>query len=136
MTDANAIKAAVRSTYDARVRGDLEGTIAAFAEDVVFEFNGQGTGLPGLAAPVTGKAAVRPVMQQLIDNFRFTDREEVSLLVEAEKAALHWRAIVTFTPNGRSAKFDVFDFYKFRDGKIAVLRQSTDSAMVKTMVGT
>ena len=38
--DSDLIRKVVRSTYEARVRGDLEGTLAAFADDVVFEFNG------------------------------------------------------------------------------------------------
>ena len=41
MTDANTIREAIRSTYRARVRGDLEGTVAHLADDAVFDFNGR-----------------------------------------------------------------------------------------------
>ena len=50
MTDGGKIREIVRSTYEARSRGDLIGTMASFADDVVYEFFGQGTGLPGLAS--------------------------------------------------------------------------------------
>ena len=87
MTDVESMKKIVRSTYAARVKGDLEGTLAAFADDIVFEFNGRGTGVPSMGAPVHGIEALRPVMKELVDNFRFSDWREVSLIAEGEKAA-------------------------------------------------
>jgi len=108
--------------------------LAAFADDVVFEFNGRGTGLPSMSAEVQGKEALRPILKEFIDNFRFSDWQEVSLVVEGDKAALHWRANVTFTRNGRSARFDVFDFITLRDGKFVDFRQATDTARVQAMI--
>jgi ketosteroid isomerase-like protein len=89
MTDANTIREATRSTYKARVRGDLEGTVALFADDAVFDFNGEGVGLPNMGTAVRGKPAIRLLMTEFIDAFRMSDWEEVSLVVEGDKAALH-----------------------------------------------
>jgi ketosteroid isomerase-like protein len=135
MTDSETIRKIVRSTYEARSRGDLDGTMASFADDAVFGFNGQGTGLPSMATEARGKPAVRRLIQEFIDSFRFSDWQEVSFVVEGNKAALHWRANVTFTPNGRSEHFEVFDFLTFRDGKIVDFRQGTDTAKVRSMLG-
>ena len=110
--------------------------MALFADDVVFDFNGLGTGLPSMAAAVRGKPAVRRLMTEFIDNFHFSDWQEVSFVVEGDKAALHWRANVTFTQSGRSHRFDVFDLLTFRDGKIVEFRQSTDTATIRSMLGT
>ena len=134
MTNSEEIREIVRSTYEARSRGDLIGTIASFADDVVYEFYGQGTGLPCMASEARGKAAVERIIKELIDSFRFSDWQEVSFVVEGEKAALHWRANVTFTHNGRKDTFDVFDFLTFRDGKIIELRQSSDTAKIRAML--
>ena len=134
MTESETIRKIVRSAYEARNRGDLDGTMASFADDAVFGFNGEGTGLPSMASEVRGKPAVRRLIQELIDSFRFSDWQEVSFVVEGEKAALHWRANVTFTPNGRSERFEVFDFLTFRDGKIIELRQGTDTAKIRSML--
>ena len=136
MTDANTIREAVRSTYKARVRGDLEGTVALFADDAVFDFNGEGVGLPNMGTAVRGKPAIRLLMTEFIDAFRMSDWEEVSLVVEGDKAALHWRGTVTFTQNGSAEKFDVFDLLTFRDGKIVYFRQSTDTAKIRAMLAT
>ena len=134
MTDSDQIKETIRATYRARVQGDLDGTMAPFADDVAFTFNGKGTGLPIMAQAVQGKAAVRDLMEQLIASFRFTDWQEVLFVAEADRGALHWRATVTFTTSGRSESFDVFDFYRFRDGKIVDFRQSTDTARIPQMM--
>ncbi len=136
MTDANTIREAIRSTYRARVRGDLEGTVALFADDAVFDFNGQGVGLPNMGTAVRGKPAIRLLMAEFIDAFRMSDWEEVSLVVEGDKAALHWSGTVTFTQNGRAEKFDVVDLLTFRDGKIVYFRQSTDTAKIRAMLVT
>jgi|GEM_PF-619127 len=135
MTDSETIRKIVRSTYEARTQGDLTGTMAAFANDIVFEFYGEGTRLPNVASETRGKPAVGKILRELIDNFRFSDWREISFVVEGEKAALHWRATVTHTPNGRSETFDVFDFYTFRDGELVDLRQSTDTAKLVALLG-
>jgi ketosteroid isomerase-like protein len=134
MTSAASMKDILLSTYQARVSGDVEGTLAAFADDVEFVFNARDTGSAALDSPVKGKAALRPVMQSLIDNFHITDWKAISLLAEGDKASLHWRALVTFTSSGKAAEFDVFDLVTFREGKFAVFRQSTDTAKIKALL--
>jgi ketosteroid isomerase-like protein len=134
MTSSDTIRKIVRSTYEARNRGDLDGTMASFADDVVYEFYGQGTGLPSMANEVRTKPAVQRIIKELMENFRFTDWREISFVVEGEKAALHWRATVAFAQNGRSEKFDVFDFFTFRDGKIVDFRQGSDTAKIRSMI--
>ena len=87
-----------------------------------------------MSAEVQGKEALRPILKEFIDNFRFSDWQEVSFVVEGDKAALHWRANVTVTKSGRSARFDVFDFIILRDGKFVDFRRATDTARVQAMI--
>jgi ketosteroid isomerase-like protein len=134
MTNRDVIGELIRSLYAARVRGDVEETLAVFTNDVIFEFNGRGIRRPDMAGPVEGKTALRPVMQGLIDAFRFSNWRQVSLIVDGERVAHHWRATVA-TPAGKSADFDVFDLITIREGKIASLHQSTDTATVVALLG-
>jgi ketosteroid isomerase-like protein len=62
MTDSETIRQIVRSTYEARSRGDLDGTMAAFADDVVFEFYGEGTGLPSMSCKARSQAALARII--------------------------------------------------------------------------
>jgi ketosteroid isomerase-like protein len=133
MTSAALFKDSLMSTYEARARDNLEGTLAAFADDVVFEINGRGTGAPSLASPIHGKNALRPVMRELIESYKLSKWRAVSFLADGDKAALHWRGLVTFPASGKSAEFDVFDFMTFRDGKISAFHQATDTALLMAM---
>jgi len=121
-------KQVIRAAYAARVAGDIAGVADHLCDDAVFEFHGAGTGLPGMRGPVSGKAAVEALISELIRNFHFSDWQEISLIAEGDNAALHWRAKVTLSANGKSDMFDVFDFFSFRDNKIRELRQFTDTA--------
>src|SRR5262249_44692257 len=123
----------IRSVYAARVRGDLDGTVKDFAEDAVFSLNGRGTGVPAMSQDCCGKTAIRQVIGQLIDDWRFDDWKETSLLVDGDRMALHWTARVTFVPTSKSATMDVVDMISFRDGKIVEFRQSTDTAMAMSL---
>lgn len=100
----------------------------------MFEFYGEGTGLPSMMGEIRGKAAMAHMIKEFIDNFRLSDWQEVSFVVEGNKAALHWRANITFPQKGRTETFDVFDFLTIRDGKIIELRQSTDTAKLRAML--
>jgi ketosteroid isomerase-like protein len=128
------MKDVIRSAYAARVRGDVEGALAPFSDDAVFLFNAEGVGLPGFGVPAKGKAAIRQAIADLIKTFRFSDWQELALIAEQEKAALHWRATVTFVPNGRSQTFEVIDLITFRNGKIVDFHQNTDSAAVGALM--
>lgn len=89
--------------------------------------------MPALSEATKGKAAVRAVAGDLIATWRFSDWRECSLVIEGERAAIHWKAQVTFLPNGKSETFDFFDHIAFRDGKIVAIRQNTDTAQAIAM---
>ena len=129
MTTRNEIETVLRAAYAARVGGDLEGTLAAFHPDVQFRLNGRGTGLTAMSDALSGHASLRPALAQLIKTFRFDDWREVALIVDGERAALHWRARVTNTVSGKSDMLDVVDVCRFQDGKIVEFLQSFDSAL-------
>ena len=135
MTSRAHIEETVRSLYAARVRGDLDGVMGGIADAAVFCLNGRGTGVPALCTPSKGRAAIRPLLKDLIDTWRFDDWKELALLVDGERALLHWTARATCVPSGKSENFEVFDLVTFRDGKIIDHRQTTDTALMMSIAG-
>jgi ketosteroid isomerase-like protein len=133
MTSRNQIEETIRSAYAARIHGDLDGVMAVFAPDAIFEFNGRGTGLQAMSSPCCDADALRATMRALIDTFRIDDWKEISLIIDGDKASLHWKARVTNTTTGKADVFDVFDMLTFRDGKISNFQQSTDTALVMSL---
>jgi len=112
---------AYNSTSAARSRSDGASPEPFRRQLLALEPVAPGGGLQDLAETVLGnwivaKVAVRDVVEQLIQNWRFDDWKEASLLVDGDKLALHWSARVTFIPNGKSAITEVVDLITFRDG--------------------
>jgi len=130
MTSRTHVEETIRSMYAARCCGDLEGVMNGLADDAVFMLNGRGTGHPAMTSATRSKPAIRSTMQGLIDNFRFDDWKELALLVDGDKAALHWTAKVTCLATKKSEQFEVLDLLTFRDGKVVDFRQCTDTALV------
>jgi len=135
MTSRAQIEQTVRSIYAARCCGDLDGVMEGIADDAVFMLNGRGTGHPAMATAQRGKPAIRSAIGEFIDTFRFDDWKELALMVDGDKALLHWTAKVTFVPTNKAEQFEVFDLLTFRDGKIVDFRQCTDTALV-TVIAT
>lgn len=133
MTSRAHIEDTIRSLYAARCCGDLDGVMKGIADDAVFALNGRGTGVPAMATASQGTGEIRPMLQELIQTWRFDDWKELALLVDGEKALLHWTARVTCIPTGKIEQFEVFDLVTFRDGKIVDHRQATDTAMVMSL---
>jgi hypothetical protein len=135
MTSRSQIENAIRTLYAARVRGDLKGILRELGENILFEFNGRGTGIEILSVPVMGKYDFGRLLQEFIKNWRFDDWKECSLLVDGEKALLHWTARVTYTPTNRSEQIETLDVITFYNGKIVRFFQCTDTALLLSLVG-
>ena len=130
MTSREHITNTVRSLYVARLRGDLDAMMKDMSKDAVFGLNARGTGVPALISSSRGEAAIRPVLQELVNVWRFDDWQEHALLVDGERALIHWSAMVTCIPTNKTEKFHVYDLITFSDGKIIEYRQCTDTALV------
>ena len=133
MTSRSHIEQAVRALWNARLHNDLDGMMNLLAEDAVYAMNARGTGVPALSSPTKGKAAIREVFRELMDMWHFDNWREVSLLIDGEKAFLHWTARARCVPTNKSGDFDVFDAVTFRDGAIVDMHESTDTAMIMSL---
>ena len=133
MTSRSQIESAIRALYEARVRGDVEGVVSFFTQNAVYRLHGAGTGSVALGRPAEGLAMIRLIVTALVQTSRFSNWKEIALLVDGEQAALHWRALATHGVTGKSVELDLFDFYKFRDGKILELQQSFDTALAMSI---
>ena len=130
MTSRDQIQQTINATYAARKQGKLDETMKSFADDATFVLNAKGVGVEGLGERISGKAAIRTAIAKLIEDWRFNTWDCIDLVVEGEKALVHWRSNVTCVPTNKSAVFDVFDVITFRNGQIVEFRQSTDTAQM------
>jgi ketosteroid isomerase-like protein len=131
--ERDAIRSLIEAAYGARVRGDLDGVMAAFHPGCDFQLVAAG-GPDGIGSVCGGAEAVRAQIGALIEAFDFADFTIVDLLVDGERAALRWRAQVTARATGRKALFEVVDLFGFAEGRIRTMQQFTDTAAVAALM--
>jgi ketosteroid isomerase-like protein len=132
MMDRASIESLVRDAYAARLRGDVEGACAHFADDAQFALAGAETS--PVAVRCSDCETLRKVMSGLVAAFEFKDHEILSLIVEGPKAAVHSRALVRATGTGQEAWTEFADLVTVRDGKIASFVQFCDTALAARMM--
>ena len=135
MASREAMIDTIYRAYDARGKGDIEGLMAAFHPNAVFELKGEKEMLEAAGA-VQGLQNVRAAMTGFIEAFEFLQRDIVSAMVEGDRAAVHSRLKIRFIPKDAVFTSDVLDTFKFEDGKIIELMEFADTALIKNLVST
>jgi uncharacterized protein (TIGR02246 family) len=130
MAGKEAIEKLVRDIYAARARGDYDAMAALCAPDASLRIIGaDGDAVAGLTS---GRSALRERFATLAQ-FAFANQEMVSILVEGDRAAVHWRADVTFTPTGKSATTEFCDLWTIENGQMTSLIQFIDTDLAGEM---
>jgi ketosteroid isomerase-like protein len=135
MASREAMIATINRGYDARGKGDIEGLMAAFHPNAVFELKGDKNTLQ-VAGAVQGHSNVRAALTGFIDAFEFVKREIIDIIVEDNRAAVHSRLKVRFIPKDIIFTSDVLDAFRFEDGKIIEQVEFADTALIKSVVST
>lgn len=121
----------ILQAYAARGKGDLEGLLAAFHPEGVFTLVGDANSLH-IAGSVQGRRNLRETFDRFIAAFKFVDRQILSEVVEADRAAVHSRLTVRYNDTTRTT--ECLDLFKFLDGKIVELTEFADTALIKDLV--
>ena len=129
MTERAAVEALIRDAYAARHRGDLDALMEYLHPDCSYRLAGGPEAAEVFSQP-DGHLAVREQMAGLIATYVFSNIEELALMVEGDRATLHWRADVVCLPTGRTGSFEIMDLITVADGKVASVTQFTDTAGV------
>lgn len=127
MAGRDAIEALIKDAYEARHRGDLDGLMTFFHPECSYRMVGAPSAPETFVEP-GGRDAVRAQMEAFIQTFVFNEIEAIAMLVDGDRATLHWRAEATCLPTGRKAAFEIMDLITVQDGRILELIQFTDTA--------
>jgi ketosteroid isomerase-like protein len=132
MATREAMLDTIYRAYDARAKGDIDGLMAAFHPNAVFELKGDKDMLE-VAGAVQGHPNVRVALTGFIKTFEFVKRDIVDAMVDGDRAAVHSRLKVRFIPKDVVFTSDVLDTFRFEDGKIIELVEFADTALIKTI---
>ncbi|HYY95325.1 MAG TPA: nuclear transport factor 2 family protein [Pyrinomonadaceae bacterium] len=105
---------ALRSAYEAFVRGDLDGYLGFCAEEITFHVPGRGQ----VAGDYTRAEFKHPFISKVFELTGGTFRETITDVVANDR-----RGVVLarheFERGGRAYAYDTAHVYKIRDGKLA-----------------
>jgi ketosteroid isomerase-like protein len=118
MTDRSEIDRLLRELYAARGRGDLDAVCAAFANDAVFRIAGAGQ-ITSIADTAVGVGEFRPLLGSMIKAFKLSDLTILSILIDGDKAATHWRSTVHSRLSGTRVVTELIALVEVRAGRIA-----------------
>jgi ketosteroid isomerase-like protein len=133
MTSRDEMLETIMQAYKAREEGNIEGLMAAFHPNAVFDLKGDKRNLE-VAGTVEGHSNVRAALSHFIEVFQFKKRDILDIIVDGDRAAVHSRLEVSFVPNNKSFTSDVLDIFRFDGGKIIKLEEFTDTALIKAVV--
>jgi len=116
----------VLNFLDAFYSGDIEGALACCSDDIDFVAHAPVDILPHMGHR-KGKAAVREMWQAVHARYSGMRHEVPIIVAEGDKVAACIRVLFRKRSNDRVVQIDIADFYRFRDGRIAQIRQFLDS---------
>lgn len=119
MTARTEIEALLRGLYAARLRGDLDGVCRAFGETAEFRIAGTSRHGGPIAVAAVGTGEIRQWLALLLKTFQLRDQRILLLIVENDKAAVHWRAKIFSRISGLTVPTELVDLVEVRGGRIA-----------------
>ena len=128
MADKNTLETVIRDIYDARMRGDVEGIIRHTDDKVEFSIAGCAAS-SAVPCKVSGQQALRDVMGQLIASFEFRNGRVMDLIVDGDRAVVHWRIQVKAPASGEEAETELVDLVQFAGDKVLSFKQFADTAL-------
>jgi ketosteroid isomerase-like protein len=134
MSDRARIEDVIRTAYAARMSGDVEAVMGHFAPNANFSIAGSPVA-SRVPTAATGAAAVREVMERLVAAFEFSDARIVSMIVEGDRAAVHWSVRVRSPGTGEEAQTELVDLVRLEGDKIISLQQFADTALAQRLLG-
>ncbi|MEO0425121.1 MAG: nuclear transport factor 2 family protein [Pseudomonadota bacterium] len=128
--ETSPIARALHHMYQARLDADVEACVALFAETGIYRMaNVYDAGGEPLQAE--GHEALRAALTSLVETWRWVDREELSLVVEGDRACALYRLRLVHLPSGEEIDTEMMDHVTFDgDGKATTFEQFVDTALV------
>jgi ketosteroid isomerase-like protein len=134
MTQRNDIEALLRDAYAARKSGNVAAITKMFADNAHFELAGAPQASP-IALRCTDRDAFQTVIAGLVKTFEFLDHEILSMIIEGNRAAVHWRSRMRSGITGEEVVTELVDLVTVENGKITSFLEFCDTALAAKLIG-
>jgi ketosteroid isomerase-like protein len=118
----------LREMYEARVRKDFDAVSHFFAPDMHYHMMGSPDG-QGQIIQAAGLDEFRPLTEELMKTFVLSDLHIRNIVIEGEKAVVHWQVRIESGSTGDVALTDLCDIIEFRNDRIYSFVEFCDTAL-------
>jgi ketosteroid isomerase-like protein len=108
--------------YTARTQGRLAELCALFAADASFKIVGSSDGKP-IAIAAQGSAEIRAWLSVMLKTFKLTRYELLSMLIDGNRACVHWRVDIHSKITGVVVPTELVDLIEVDGERIAGYRE-------------
>jgi ketosteroid isomerase-like protein len=118
LTARSDIRRLLQELYAARVRSDLDGLCRIFSTEATFRIAGISRHVSPIAVTAVGMHEIRQWLTLLLKTFQINDQEIIAMIVEKNRAAVHWRAKIYSRISGITVPTELVDLVEERDGDV------------------
>jgi ketosteroid isomerase-like protein len=123
------LKKIVADAYEARTRGDVDGTMQYFAEDCSFHIAGS-PALGSMCQKIHGSAALRPLMEALITRWDFSGLRTTDMWVDGNTVIARRSGPIRDVATGDVSDTTFVDLISFHNGRIAAFEEFVDTHLI------
>jgi ketosteroid isomerase-like protein len=134
MSDRSQIEKTLREVYVERQRGDVDKIVDRFAPEARFALAGTAA-LSPVAMRVSGADPLRAALDGLVKTFVVLDHQIVSMTIDGDRAAVHWRARIKSTVTGETIETELCDLVEMKGDRIASFLEFCDTAAGARLMG-
>jgi ketosteroid isomerase-like protein len=127
------IERTIKDAYAARKRGDVDSIVKMFAENAHFQLAGAYVTSP-VAVETMSSGDLKAALTALVATFEWLEQDIQSILVEGDKAAVHWRGKIRSTVTGEIVDTELVDLFELTDGRISSFVEFCDTALAARLM--
>jgi ketosteroid isomerase-like protein len=117
-SDRAQVERVLDALYGARIGGELGRLAGLFAPNAQFRISGSSDGKP-IAISVRDEAPIRGWLTVLLKSFTLSGYTVLARIVDGNRAAVHWRAVIHSRITGASIATELVDLVEVRGERIA-----------------
>jgi len=121
----------LREAYARRAANDADGLLELLGPGASYRVVGEAAHCRAVATHAGD--ALKPAFDLLCQTFKAGSFDVVSMCVDGDRAAVHLKIALTFTPTGAPVSSELAHFWTFRDGKVVEIVEFLDTAMVNAL---
>ena len=127
------IERTIKDAYAARKRGDVDSIVKMFTDDAHFQLAGAYVTSP-VAVETMSSGDLKAALTALVATFEWLEQDIQSILVEGDKAAVHWRGKIRSTVTGQVVDTELVDLFELKDGRISSFVEFCDTALAARLM--